>query len=64
VADDHMKDSDLYIEAAAFRAAFGDRWLAEAAMHNAALTRRSDVAALQRLSRLLEIMREMDAPKH
>ena len=54
----------LYQDAAAYREAFGKQWPEEAAAHLKLLSRNGDRAAFDRWSEVIDLMFEMDQPKH
>jgi len=51
-------------DAAAYRETFGDQWPEEAAAHLKLLSRNGNRVAFDRWSDVIDLMFEMDRPKH
>jgi len=51
-------------DAASYRDAFGDQWPEQAAAHLKLLSQKGDRAAFERWSDVIDLMFEMDQPKH
>lgn len=57
-------EAKLFQEAVAFRVTYGDRWPDEAVAQFKMVCATADRWTFERWSRLLDIMQELEAPKH